>query len=103
MKENLDNLRVGDDIVVYRKDGLFEVVFYVQRMTANYLVIGGTKFNKNHGWMCRDKDVFVRFASEEDVERVEKENSGRRKKIRENYIKFIRQWRNKVDAKVKLL
>lgn len=83
MKENLDNLRVGDDVVVYRKDGLFEAVFYVQRITANYLVVGGTKFNKKHGWMCRDKDMFVRFASEEDVERIEKENSERRKKMRE--------------------
>ena len=47
--ESLENLKVGDDVLVYDKNGLFEAIFYVERMTNNYLIIGGAKFNKTHG------------------------------------------------------
>ena len=35
--ESLENLKVGDDVLVYDKNGLFEAIFYVERMTNNYL------------------------------------------------------------------
>lgn len=70
--ECLENLNVGDDVLVYDKNGRFEAIFSVERITNNYLVIGGTKFNKKHGWMCCNHDMFARFADEEDVERVER-------------------------------
>ena len=47
--ESLENLKVGDDVLVYDKNGLFEAIFYVERTTNNYLVIGGAKFSKTHG------------------------------------------------------
>ena len=70
--ETLENLKVGDDFLVYDKNGLFEAIFYVERMTNNYLVIGGAKFSKAHGWMCSNHNMFAKLASEEDIERVEK-------------------------------
>ena len=70
--ESLENLKVGDDVIVYDKNGLFEAIFYVERMTNNYLVIGGAKFRKAHGWMCSNHNMFAKLASEEDIERVEK-------------------------------
>ena len=73
--ENLDNLKVGDDVLVYDKSGLFEAIFYVERMTNNYLIIGGTKFNKAHCWMCSNHNMFAKLASEEDFERVKKKKS----------------------------
>lgn len=48
---------------------------YVERMTNNYLVIGGAKFSKKHGWMCCNHDMFAKLAVEEDIERVEKKKS----------------------------
>ena len=33
----------------YDKNSLFEAIFYVERTTNNYLVIGGAKFSKTHG------------------------------------------------------
>ena len=47
--ETLENLKIWDDVLVYDKNGLFEAILYVQRMTDNYLVIGGAKFSKTHG------------------------------------------------------
>ena len=47
--ESLENLKVGDDVLVYDKNGLFEAIFYVERMTNKYLIIGGAKFNKKYG------------------------------------------------------
>ena len=70
--ENLENLKVGDDVLVSDKNGLFEAIFYVERMSNNYFVIGGAKFNKTHGWMCRNHNMFAKLATEEDIERVEK-------------------------------
>ena len=73
--ESLENLKVGDDVIVYDKNGLFETIFYVERMTNNYLVIGGAKFSKKHGWMCSNHNMFAKLASEEDFERVKKKKS----------------------------
>ena len=70
--ESLENLKVGDDVFVYDNNGFFEAIFYVERTTNNYLVIGGAKFNKTHGWMCRNHNMFAKLATEEDIERVEK-------------------------------
>ena len=70
--ESLENLKVGDDVLVYDKNGLFEAIFYVERLTNNYLVIGGAKFGKKHGWMCSNHNLFAKLASEEEIERVEK-------------------------------
>ena len=70
--ESLENLKVVDDVLVYNKNGLFEAIFYVERMTNNYLVIGGAKFSKTHGWMCSNYNLFAKLAVEEDFERVEK-------------------------------
>ena len=70
--ESLENLKVGDDVLVYDNNGLFEAIFYVERMSNNYLVIGGTKFSKAHGWMCCNHNMFAKLADEEDIERVEK-------------------------------
>ena len=69
--ESLENLKVGDDVLVYDNNGLFEAIFYVERMTNNYLIIGGAKFSKAHGWMCCNHNMFAKLASEEDIERVE--------------------------------
>ena len=52
MMENLENLKVGDDVLVYDKNSHFEAIFYVERMTNNYLVIGGAKFSKKHCQNC---------------------------------------------------
>ena len=41
-------------------------------MTNNYLVIGGAKFSKTHGWMCCNHNMFAKLATEEDIDRVEK-------------------------------
>ena len=73
--ESLENLKVGDDVLVYDKNGLFEAIFYVERMTNNYLVIGGAKFSKTHCWMCSNHSMFVKLASEEDFDRVKKKKS----------------------------
>ena len=73
--ENLENLKVGDDVLVYDKNGLFEAIFYVERMTNNYLIIGGAKFNKAHCWMCSNHNLFAKLAVEEDFERVKKKKS----------------------------
>ena len=73
--ENLENLKVGDDVLVYDKNGLFEAIFYVERMTNNYLIIGGAKFSKTHGWMCSNHSMFVKLAVEEDFKRVKKKKS----------------------------
>ena len=70
--ESLENLKIWDDVLVYDKNGLFEAILYVQRMTNNYLIIGGAKFNKTHGWMCCNHNMFAKLAVEEDFERVEK-------------------------------
>ena len=70
--DTLENLKVGDDVFVSDKNGLFEAIFYVERMTNNYLVIGGAKFSKKHGWMCCNHNMFAKLAVEEDIERVEK-------------------------------
>ena len=70
--ENLENLKIWDDVLVYDKNGLFEAILYVQRMTDNYLVIGGAKFSKKHGWMCSNHNLLAKLAVEEDIERVEK-------------------------------
>ena len=70
--ESLENLKVGDDVLVYDKNGLFEAIFYVERLTNNYLVIGGAKFSKKYGWMCSNHNLFAKLAVEEDFERVEK-------------------------------
>ena len=70
--ETLENLKIWDDALVYDKNVLFEAILYVQRMTNNYLIIGGAKFNKTHGWMCRNHNMFEKRATEEDIERVEK-------------------------------
>ena len=70
--ETLENLKVGDDVLVYDKNGLFEAIFYVERTTNNYLVIGGAKFNKIYCWMCSNHNMFAKLADEEDIERVEK-------------------------------
>ena len=75
MMESLENLKVGDDVLVYDKNSLFEAIFYVERMTNNYLVIGGAKFNKKHGWMCSNHDMFAKLAVEEDIERVKKKKT----------------------------
>ena len=53
----------------------FEAIFYVERMTNNYFIIGGDKFNKKHGWMCCNHNMFAKFAAEEDIERVLKKKS----------------------------
>ena len=70
--ESLENLKVGDDVLVYDKNGLLEAIFYVERMTDNYLVISGAKFSKKHCWMCANHNMFAKLADEEDIERVEK-------------------------------
>ena len=70
--ENLENLKVGDDVLVYDMNGLFEAIFYVERITNNYLIIGGAKFSKKYGWMCCNHNLFAKLASEEEIERVEK-------------------------------
>ena len=70
--ESLENLKVGDDVLVYDMNGLFEAIFYVERMTNNYLIIGGAKFSKKHSWMCCNHKMFAKLAAEEDIERVEK-------------------------------
>ena len=75
MMENLENLKVGDDVLVYDKNSHFEGIFYVERMTNNYLVIGGAKFSKKHGWMCSNHDMFAKLAVEEDIERVKKKKT----------------------------
>ena len=73
--ESLENLKVGDDVLVYDKNGLFEAIFYVERITNNYLIIGGAKFSKKYGWMCCNHDLFAKLAVEEDFERVKKKKS----------------------------
>ena len=73
--ESLENLKIWDDVLVYDKNGLFEAIFYVERMTNNYLVIGGAKFSKKYSWMCSNHNMFARLASEEDFERVKKKKS----------------------------
>ena len=73
--ESLENVKVGDDVLGYDKNGLFEAIFDVERMTNNDLVIGGAKFSKKHGWMCCNHDMFAKLAVEEDIERVEKKKS----------------------------
>ena len=73
--ENLENLKVGDDVLVYDKNGLFEAIFYVERMTNNYFVIGGTRLSKTDGWRCCNHNMFAKLASEEDFERVKKKKS----------------------------
>ena len=70
--ESLENLKVGDDVLVYDNNGLFEAIFYVERITNNYLIIGGAKFSKKYGWMCCNHNLFAKLASEEEIERVEK-------------------------------
>ena len=40
-----------------------------------YFIIGGDKFNKKHGWMCCNHNMFAKFAAEEDIERVLKKKS----------------------------
>ena len=70
--ESLENLKVGDDVLVYDKNSHFEAIFYVEMMTNNYLVIGGAKFSKTHGWMCCNHNMLAKLATEEDIERVEK-------------------------------
>ena len=69
--ESLENLKVGDDVLVYDMNGLFEAIFYVEKMTNNYLVIGGAKFSKKHCWMCSNHNLFAKLAVEEDIDRVE--------------------------------
>ena len=64
MMESLENLKVGDDVLVYDKNGLFEAIFYVERTTNNYLVIGGAKFSKKYGWMCCNHNMFAKLATE---------------------------------------
>ena len=73
--ESLENLKVGDDVPVYDKNGLFEAIFYVERMSNNYLIIGGAKFSKKYGWMCCNHNMFAKLAVEEDFERVKKKKS----------------------------
>ena len=73
--ESLENSKVGDDVLVYDKNGLFEAIFYVERTTNNYLVIGGAKFSKKNGWMCCNHDMLAKLADEEDIERVEKKKN----------------------------
>ena len=73
--ERLENLKVGDDVLVYDKNGLFEAIFYVERITNNYLIIGGAKFSKKYGWMCCNHNLFAKLAVEEDFERVKKKKS----------------------------
>ena len=73
--ESLENLKVGDDVLVYDMNGLFEAIFYVERMTNNYLIIGGAKFSKKHSWMCCNHNLFAKLAVEEDFERVKKKKS----------------------------
>ena len=73
--ESLENLKVGDDVLVYDNNGLFEAIFYVERMSNNYLIIGGAKFSKKNGWMCCNHNMFAKLASEEEIERVEKKKS----------------------------
>ena len=73
--ENLENLKVGDDVLVYDMNGLFEAIFYVERITNNYLIIGGAKFSKKYGWMCCNHNMFAKLAVEEDFERVKKKKS----------------------------
>ena len=73
--ESLENLKVGDDVLVYDMNGLFEAIFYVERMTNNYLIIGGAKFSKKHSWMCCNHNMFAKLAAEEDIERVKKKKS----------------------------
>ena len=75
MMESLENLKVGDDVLVYDKNSRFEAIFYVERMTNNYLIIDGAKFSKKHGWMCSNHDMFAKLAVEEDSERVKKRES----------------------------
>ena len=70
--ESLENLKIWDDVLVYDKNGLFEAIFYVERITNNYLIIGGAKFSKKYGWMCCNHNLFAKLASEEEIERVEK-------------------------------
>ena len=70
--ETLENLKIWDDVLVYDKNGLFEAILYVQRMTNNYLIIGGAKFSKKNGWMCSNHNLFAKLTVEEDIERVEK-------------------------------
>ena len=70
--ESLENLKVGDDVLVYDKNGLFEAIFYVERMTNKYLIIGGAKFSKKYGWMCCNHNLCAKLAVEEDFERVKK-------------------------------
>ena len=69
--EILENLKIWDDVLVYDKNGLFEAIFYVERMTNNYLIIGGAKFSKKHSWMCCNHNMFAKLAVEEDIDRVE--------------------------------
>ena len=73
--ERLENLKVGDDVLVYDNNGLFEAIFYVERITNNYLIIGGAKFSKKYGWMCCNHNMFAKLAVEEDFERVKKKKS----------------------------
>ena len=73
--ESLENLKVGDDVLVYDKNGLFEAIFYVERITNNYLIIGGAKFSKKYGWMWCNHNLFAKLAVEEDFERVKKKKS----------------------------
>ena len=73
--ESLENLKVGDDVIVYDKNGLFEAIFYVVWLTNNYLIIGGAKFSKKYGWMCCNHNMFAKLAVEEDFERVKKKKS----------------------------
>lgn len=74
--ENLEDIKVGDKVILYRK---FQnnVVSEVERLTKNYVIVDGRKFRKKDGFEPGNVGFYsssISRATEEMIAKVEEEN-----------------------------
>ena len=87
--KNLEDIKVGDKVILYRK---FQnrTVCKVDRLTKNFIIVEGRKFRKKDGFEAGDCGIYVSSigrATEQMIAEIEEEHK------RDAIIEYIRNFR----------
>lgn len=87
--ENLEDIKVGDKVILYRR---FQdrTVCKVDRLTKNFIIVEGRKYRKKDGFEAGDYEIYVSsidIATEQEITEIEEENK------RDAIIAYIRNFR----------
>ena len=74
MRESLENVKVGDVVIVHRRSG--DVVATVNRVTQTMIMVGNNRFKKKNGEMVGDRSeywfCYITIPEDGEVEMVKK-------------------------------